>query len=299
MRDISCEEAAERHGLTTHHQEMDNGEYRFRLRKSDGTVYIRTESGSGGWQQSHYHENVRETYIVQRGWIAFAERIQGERKISIYRAGQQFTTEPHIIHNLYMPANAVIHTVKHGDAAGEDRIHDTEATKQFDEVTLPLTEDQIMSEAEESSETYTAEYRHFDTLIWQLPAWCTAIFLVTAVGTNSIEQAKFLTQATGLERDVVATGFLSLMAIVILALSHALYRFRKHQASFKQVPGTSFWSSASTYLQIIITLEAFALLFLVMLINGLKLYIALAVCLFLLALITIFRECVLRRRRRV
>lgn len=299
MRDITCEEAATLHGITTYHQEMDNSEYRFRLLKSDGTAYVRTESSrTGAWQNSHYHNNVRETYIVQRGWIAYAALIHGERTINVYRAGESFTTQPHIIHNVYMPANAVIHTVKHGESATEDRIQDN-ATKQFDDETQPLTEHQIRLAADKPDEIYTAEYRHFDTLIWQLPTWCTAIFLVTAAGAGSIEQARFLTEAAGLTKLSVATGLMSLMSFVILALSQALYRFRKHQASFRQYPRTPFWSSASTYLQMIVTLEAFALLFLVMRIHGLRLDVAFGGCIIIVIVLTFYREYRLRRGKRV
>jgi hypothetical protein len=294
MRDISGEEAAKL-GITAHHQEMDNGEYRFRLRASDGSTYIRTESRSGAaWQNSHYHNNVRETYIVQRGWIAYATLLHGERKISIYRAGELFTTQPHIIHNVYMAANSVLHTVKHGEVVAEDRIED-ETTRQFDKVTHSLAEDQIRLEAEKPSEAYSAEYRHFDTLIWQLPAWCTTIFTVTAIGTNSIEQANLLTQSTGLTKRAITMGFMILMSFVILVMSQALHRFRKHQASLRQYTRTPFWSSASTYLQMVVTLEAFALSFLVMLISGLPLRPALAGCIFLVLLLTFYREYDLRR----
>jgi len=296
MREIRNEEAATKHCIKTYHQEMDNGQFRFRLLKSDGTAYIRTEAGlTGAWQSSHYHKTVKETYIVQWGWIAYAELIKGERKISLYHAGELFTTQTCVIHNVYMPAKAVIHTVKHGDAALEDRIVD-ETTKQFDKDTQYLTEEEIKSEAAKNKascsggEKYTAEYRHFDTLIWQLPAWCTAIFLVTAVGTNSVQQAKFLHEATGLTINQLATGFLGLMFLVIFALSQALYRFRNHQKPLKRYQATAVWSSASTYLQLIVTVEALALLFVVLLINKLSLCLASLICLLLLVSFTIYRE---------
>lgn len=301
MREIEREEATTRHGVTTRHQEMDNGEFRFRLLKSDGTAYIRTEASKiGGWQSSHYHNTVKETYIVQEGWIAYAELINGRRRVSLRRAGELLTTQPGVVHNVYMPANAVIHTVKHGVAATEDRIVD-ETTKQFDRDTQSLTEEQITAEAAKNdvtpSERYTAEYRHFDTLIWQLPAWCTAIFLVTAVGINSIQQATFLNAATGLTTNQLATGFLGLMFLVILALSQALYRFRRHQAALKRYRTTPVWSSASTYLQLIVTVEALALFFVVLLINGIPRGPASWLCIILLLLLTVYREYRVRQAR--
>ena len=76
-RDIEADEARAM-GVWTDHSEMPNGELRFRLKHDDGTAYSRTEStGRGGWQNSHYHRSVRETYIVQRGKMAFAELVDG------------------------------------------------------------------------------------------------------------------------------------------------------------------------------------------------------------------------------
>ena len=145
MRQIGCKEAETNHGISTYHQVMDNGEYRFRLLKSDGSAYIRTEASStGAWQSSHFHSSVKETYIVQSGWIVYAEFMNGERRLTLYRAGQLFTAQPGAIHNVYMPADAVVHTVKHGSALTEDRIAD-EITKRFDEDTQLLLEHQILS----------------------------------------------------------------------------------------------------------------------------------------------------------
>jgi len=304
MRDITLVDAASNHGITTLHQEMDNGQYRFRLLKSDGTAYIRTESMlRGAWESSHYHAHVKETYIVQRGWIAYAQLIENQRRIRIFRAGELFTTDSCVVHNIYMPLGSVIHVIKHGDTKTKDRIQD-ETTRHFDTITEPLIEGEIMQEAAKSDEVnliskpeeaYSSEYRHFDTLIWQLPAWCTAIFMVTAVGTNSIEQAHFLTRATTLTTGALATGFLGIMFLVIFGLSHALYRFRSHQAMLKKgYPRTPVWASASTYLQLVVTMEAFSLLFLVLMLVGTASNISLWTCLILIALLTVYREIMVR-----
>jgi hypothetical protein len=192
---------------------MPNGELRFRLRKSDGTAYIRTEASEvGGWQKSHYHKSVRETYIVQRGWIALAEAASKGPRVRIFRSGDLFTTQPGVIHNIYMSGKSVIHTVKHGEAIGEDRIED-DATSDFDKSVHQLSENAIMLAASAergamASETYTAEYRHFDRLIWQVPAWSTAIFALTAAGAHSIAQSDFLKLETGWEKRQLVGCFL-------------------------------------------------------------------------------------------
>jgi len=120
-------------------------ERRFRLRKSDGTAYIRTESGTlGAWQFSHYHSKVKETYIVQSGWmiLTFADEA-GDPVFRLYREDEVFTTPAGIVHNVYLPAHTVIHTVKHGAADVDDRTTD-DATRAFDAKVRCLSEDQML-----------------------------------------------------------------------------------------------------------------------------------------------------------
>jgi oxalate decarboxylase/phosphoglucose isomerase-like protein (cupin superfamily) len=100
---------------------MTNGEYRHKLtHRYDESAYIRTESGEqGAWQNSHYHKGVRETYIVQSGWMAFAVvGISGKYHVDIYRPSELITSSLLQHHNVYLPAGAVIHTVKHGSPVG-------------------------------------------------------------------------------------------------------------------------------------------------------------------------------------
>lgn len=139
MRQLSDKDA-EALGVIAHHEQMDNGEYRFRLIASDGTAYIRTVAGDrGAWQNSHFHKAVRETYVVQSGWMAFAERKEHDVTIQVYRPNQLLMTEPRVSHNVYLPAGAVIHTVKHGVASESDWHPDAE----FDRITKSITEDEI------------------------------------------------------------------------------------------------------------------------------------------------------------
>jgi len=115
-RDVGPEEARAK-GVSIEHKEMANGEFRFRLKHEDGTAYIRTEATeSGGWQKSHYHRSVRETYIVQHGRMALAELVAGVLKLRVFGPNEICTTEPGVSHNVYMYRNSTIHTVKHGEA---------------------------------------------------------------------------------------------------------------------------------------------------------------------------------------
>lgn len=145
MRQLSDEDAATL-GVQTRHEQMDNGEYRFRLTSTDGSAYSRTVGGDrGAWQNSHFHESVRETYIVQSGWMAFAQRIAQKVTLQVYRPGQLLTTEPRVSHNVYLPAGAVIHTVKYDGT----NVSDWHADAELDRVTKAITEDQMVRAAGE------------------------------------------------------------------------------------------------------------------------------------------------------
>ena len=62
-------ELADEYGIETHHERMPNGELRFRLYDRDGNGYVHHRRPDGAWQNSHYHHQIRETYIVETaGW---------------------------------------------------------------------------------------------------------------------------------------------------------------------------------------------------------------------------------------
>lgn len=139
-RDMRPEEARTK-GVSTEHNEMPSGERRFRLKNDDGTAYSRTEaSARGGWQKSHHHRSVRETYIVQSGKMALAELVEGTLQLRVLGPNDICTTKPNVAHNVYLFRSSVIHSVKHGD--GGDRA-DWHANPSLDEKTLYLDEAEI------------------------------------------------------------------------------------------------------------------------------------------------------------
>lgn len=136
------DEEAEALGIRTHHERMPNGELRFRLRSSDGTAYIRTQSVPGsGWQRSHYHNAVLETYIVQKGRMVLVEWRDNKAIFMEFSVRSPIvTTQPGIAHNVYLFSDSVIHTVKHGPSEGHSDWH---SYPHLDTLTLNLTEDEI------------------------------------------------------------------------------------------------------------------------------------------------------------
>lgn len=265
---ISAEEAARVHGVIARHGRMSRtGEFRFRLLKNDGTAYIRTEaSASGGWQKSHWHNKVRETYIVQRGWIGYAELVDGLPRYRIYRAGDLFTTAPFIIHNVYMPANAVIHTVKHGDGRDEKRLED-ERSEYFTALTEVIDESELrrlssgQSFTNDGSEfSYSDSYRHFDNLIWQGSVWSSGLFTIALAGMTQVSNTNPLLTALSLNYTQLLALVSAMFAGFILVISHALYRFRWHQFRAKSYSPRHSLRSPQVGLQLMVNLQALVLL---------------------------------------
>jgi hypothetical protein len=251
-------EAKANHAIFTSHEGMDNGERRFRLLHADGTGYIRTEAtAESGWQNSHVHAMALETYVVQSGWMALAELIDRRMVVRIVHAGEIVTTRPGITHNVYLSDGAIIHTVKHGTAIGPDREAGIDGPA-FDLRTKALdTEDKIRATSilTPAQTSYPEEYRHFDNLIWQVPAWATAIF---ALSIQSILQVVSAPNARGGH-----PGWLPVLVLFLAGsvgcFAFVLARFRTHQRPLTRFKYTPPWMSASTWTQCLVTLEAAAL----------------------------------------
>jgi mannose-6-phosphate isomerase-like protein (cupin superfamily) len=273
MEPISAEDVAKASIVAKHHRMVENGEFRYRLLKEDeGTAYIRTEaSEAGGWQNSHHHNSCTETYIVQSGWMAAAEMRDGQVALMRFGPGQIYSTEPGIVHNVYLPAHAVIHTVKHGPAAKGDWHGNTHVALELNVLTKQISEAQILSRAASSSEResvgpnarpgHSDSYRHFDNLIWQVPVWASAVFAIAAASLpdNSMLFENLRSDAEGARAfDWVAAFWTTLYSVVWLALSVfaiALYRFRRRQ-SVEAQSWVPFIKSASFWSMVLIALES-------------------------------------------
>lgn len=141
---ISAEQALNEYGIIANHEKMENGELRFRLVGNDGNGYIRTVMGiEGAWQNSHYHKQIAETYIVESGWIAMASD-QHPSGFMLVRLGpgDSYTTTPLERHNVFMSAGTVIHTVKHRSVVGEADWH---AAPEFDSKCKHLVTDEVLA----------------------------------------------------------------------------------------------------------------------------------------------------------
>jgi len=142
VRTAINDEDARNNGVYAEHERMENGEVRCRFKFKDGTAYIRTEASSvGGWQRSHYHNLVHETYIVETGRIAFVDQCNGRMRLRIIGERGIITTEKRVIHNVYMFSNSIIHTVKH---ATHGVAQDWHSAPDFDALVCHLTVEDIV-----------------------------------------------------------------------------------------------------------------------------------------------------------
>lgn len=138
---ISSERAAADYGVKSMHEILENGERRFRLTSPTGSGYILTHAG-GGWQKSHHHKQLNETYIVEYGWMACAKFASDRSRIDILvlRPGDVTTICAMTTHNVYLPLGSIIHTVKHGSQTVADWI----AEPALDELTRVISEEEIL-----------------------------------------------------------------------------------------------------------------------------------------------------------
>ena len=170
---VSTRDAARIHGIATSYELMDNGEFRARMTPIDGNGYIRTVAASvGAWQNAHYHNSLRETYIVESGWIASAEREGDTVRLRIHFPGDVFTTAPRVSHNIYMSANSVIHTVKHGGAGQADWHKDDDLNNR----THNITERELILSRHDYNQgdrfsSYMDLYNNLDKLLWSVPGY--------------------------------------------------------------------------------------------------------------------------------
>lgn len=272
MTAISQNDAKNKYGINSSHSISEDGELRFRLTKKDGTAYIRTEAPpNGGWQDSHWHNEVKETYIVQRGWVGYAELIDEKPTYRIYNEGESFTTQPHRIHTIYMPKDVVTHTVKHGDTTNEKRL-ESEKTNSFDKIVQRVSEAELktLSNIDHPEkhflpiptfdEGYSNAYKHFDNLIWQVPAWSTGIFALFFAGISQFKEDSTLINLLNIDLGILMGGLFFSFGLLHLVLSHALYRFRWHQIGVKAYTPNKPYISPQTNLQLVVNMES-AILF--------------------------------------
>lgn len=159
--------------LTVKHKVMENGEERCSFALRDGGECIITIAAkTGGWQNAHYHggpnaliglsdEGLHEHYVVYSGWMAVAMwgDKAGGQLLEIYtvKANDSLMFQPGVEHNIYLPAGAVIFTIKTGTPVGnpEKKGNDWWSDDKLDTVSKALSTE---AEIQEASFGHPREY---------------------------------------------------------------------------------------------------------------------------------------------
>lgn len=130
-----------KYGVYTNHEQMDNGELRFRMLSNDGSSYIRGENRQQFvWGNSHSHKDLHEFIIVQQGFVVFAEMEEGGVSFRQLQAGDIFVSRRGVPHNHCFDENTVVHTIKFGGEVLNDWI----ACPALDALTKHLTQREVM-----------------------------------------------------------------------------------------------------------------------------------------------------------
>lgn len=228
-KSIGIKKAEQDHGIASKHEEMENGELRFRLNASDGSSYIRTESAEdSGWQNSHFHKTVRETYIVQKGWMAFASWKNNTLSLNKYEQGDMVTTEPMVPHNVYLPSGSVIHTVKHGEIEEGDWY----GHEGLDNLTKSLSESEVLQQVmpeqkqlpyDERFPAYVNIYNNLDNLIWRIPS-----YFVTVAAILMAFIGNFLSKPNATFSPVLLATIFLFIGLLFLMGTYSMSRLRLH-----------------------------------------------------------------------
>ncbi|MDP5240553.1 hypothetical protein Q9Q94_13495 [Uliginosibacterium sp. 31-16] len=111
---------------------------------------------------------------------------------------------------------------------------------------------------------YSGDYKHFDNLIWQLPVWSTAIFLLAITSVAYISTADFKSIELAAEKSTFVGIVLSVCFVFQAAVFNALVRFRHHQhglASKNIKAFAKWWYSGQTWLQFAVIGQTCALFY--------------------------------------
>ncbi len=113
-----------------------------------------------------------------------------------------------------------------------------------------------------SEESYIQDYRHFDNLIWQIPAWASAIFSFSVTtSVLALSNAKSIESTLPIDAGHAVAVFLFSVFFVFLLLTCVFLRFRLHQRSIyrpnrKHVPSKWFLVPGQSALLLVLFLES-------------------------------------------
>lgn len=131
--------------------------------------------------------------------------------------------------------------------------------------------------ATEIPEIYTQDYRHFDNLIWQVPAWATAVFSFSVTSAVIIlANSSCIEKLLSIDPLRTLSVFLFSVFLVLVLLTNVFLKFRLHQKSVfrphrRDVPSLWFMPSGQTSLLLILFVESSVILCFALVVAGFNL----------------------------
>lgn len=112
-------------------------------------------------------------------------------------------------------------------------------------------------------DSYIQDYRHFDSLIWQVPAWASAIFSFSITASVlALANSERIDKALGVCSTAYGVGiFLISVFLVFFLFKSVFLRFRLHQRSIHRpkrnhIPSTWFLVPGQTALLLVLFIES-------------------------------------------
>lgn len=83
---------------------------------------------------------------------------------------------------------------------------------------------------------YHQDWRHFDSLVWQVPSWSTAIFTLTVATSGFLlVNGAVIEKAFQINILLVLAVFLTAISAIFCLLIHVLNRFRLHRGGLSPI----------------------------------------------------------------
>ena len=174
-------------------------------------------------QEAHYHQVVQEAMLVLEGEVFVEETVSGQSNHQTLNAGDFVVFDRGISHRI--ANNSCVHArILHLKFLGERKDRTL-----FVEDKNDASYRQKLTASE--FEIYTQDYRHFDSMIWQVPAWASAIFSfsITVALLLLASSAEIENLLPSINAKLSASIFLFFVFVILLLLLNVFLRFRLHQ----------------------------------------------------------------------
>lgn len=229
---------------------------RYYLPDRDPLEVIETQMGAHASQVAHSHNIVREAMLVLEGTICVEETVADVTSAQTLNAGDFVVFNRGVPHRMENHSDQLARTL-HFKFLGEGKDR------------ALFAEDKVISGTSVAPpavvpDIYTQDYRHFDNLIWQVPAWASAIFsLAITASALVLANAKPIEAAFSLTVSAPRSVAFFLFAVffVLLFLTNVFLRFRLHQRvaprpNRRNVPALWYMGSGQTSLLLVLFVEA-------------------------------------------